>query len=106
MILKSNYDRYIENKETMESLHIIICSFATILSSAIINNNKDLAREHYKILTNGILILSKKHILYKAFLKLQEYYIALQIGNYDDDSARKEKDLKLIDELKTKYFQP
>lgn len=102
MILKSNYDKYIEFNDTIKSSKIFLSSYANILISSILNDDKELAKDHYKILLNSLSVLKKDTQLNENFQKLQNFYISLQIGNYDNNSDKKGKDIAQIEALLTK----
>lgn len=83
MVIKYYFDKYKREKELLSSSKINLQAFIKILDCAITNQDKNLAKEHYKQLLNNSYLFYKCKLLNTAFIKLQEYYIGLQIESFN-----------------------
>lgn len=98
IIIKYKFDKYVREKEVLSSARINLNAFIKILDSAITNNDKNLAKDHYKLLLNNSYLFYKCESLNIAFVKIQEYYIGLQVDSFDS-LEKKERVLQEIESI-------
>ena len=88
-----------DEEKILKSSRIQLSFFTNVLITAILNNNKSLAIEHYRILLGNLSIIAKDEKLRKTMQKLEDKYLALQIENFLDKQER-EQAIKDLEEIK------
>ncbi len=99
MIIKYYYVQYKETQTILYASKIHLSAFGKVLLASIQNNNKELAKDHYKILLSNSAIFQKNEPLNSIYIKLELYYISLQIDNYANNTQEKETAIEDIEKL-------
>lgn len=96
ILCKHYFDNYTNKKEIMYSSKVYLISFSKILVNAILNDKKELAKDHYIILLNSSSVFKDNKQIYDKFIELQKYYIALQVESFNE-SLTKERCINKIE---------
>jgi len=102
MIIKNEYDKYKQNKITLESSKIHLCLFLEILISAIFKGDKELVNQHNTILITNIHIIKKDKNLYELYKKIKSFHTALEIENYNT-SEKKENAINQLKNIQKNF---